>query len=211
MARLNLFVDTTSNSLLAGLTAPITINPTSLPLYYGDTLSLQVYLLNKVSSTLAGSNPYTIINTAGLQLFVYLDDGTITPGNVYTQQISWNTDPTNSYFYSTLALNTNAIQTLIGTGTSGNAVLKIGYIQNGVQTTVLSVNVVIGVGIPPSSIVVPPGLTPLSVQVAQAMFVPIAGQAGNGFYLITPNGKKLFICATDQPDGTAVFQASPVN
>jgi hypothetical protein len=212
MANLNLFIDTTSNGLIAGLNAPVSVNPSSLPFFYGDTLGLQVYLLNTTSTTLAGSNPYTVINTAGLQLFAYLDNGLAGVNNViYTQQISWATDPTNSYFYSTLSLNTAALQTLLGTATSANCYLQIGYVQNGLQTTVLSIPVTIAVGIPSTNLVVPAGLIPLSVQVAQAMFVPIAGQAGNGFYLISPLGKKLLISAIDNPDGTASLQASPAN
>lgn len=213
MARLSLFIDTTSNSLIAGVNSPLSINPASVPLYYGDTLSLQVYLLNTTGTTLSGFNPYTVINNAGLQLFVYLDDS-IVGGTIYTQQISWSADATNSYFYSTLSLNTAALATLLGSSTSKTCWMKIGYVQGGLQTTVLSVLVTIGVGIPSTSLVVPAGLTALSVEVAATMFVPIDGNPNNpgaGFYLVSPAGKKLFISAFDNPDGTASLQASPVN
>jgi hypothetical protein len=214
MARLNLFIDTTSNSLLAGLASPLQVNPATLPLWFGDTLSLQIYLLNTTNSSLFGSNPYTVINNAGLQLFLYLDDGTIAPGVIYTQQITWQADPTNSYFYSTLSLNTMALQTLLGTATTANASLKVGYVQAGLQTTVLSVPVTIGVGIPSSGLVVPPGLTPLSVEVANNLFVHLDGNPNNpgqGFYLVSPAGKKLLVHAIDNQDGTASLIADPTN
>lgn len=213
MARLSLFIDTTSNSLIAGVNAPMSVNPASLPLYYGDTLNLQIYLMNTTGTTLSSSNPYTIINNAGLQLFVYLDDS-IVGGTIYTQQISWNADPANSYFYSTLSLNTAALATLLGSATSKTCWMKIGYVENGLQTTVLSVVVTIGVGIPSTSLVVPAGLNALSVEVARTMFVPIDGNPDNpgaGFYLVSPAGKKIFISAFDNPDGTCTLQASPVN
>jgi len=213
MASLNLTIDTTNDALLAGYYAPITIDPQSLPFYFGDTISLKVQLLNKTNTTLAGSNPYTIINTAGLQLFMFLTDGKI-GGTIYTQQISWNTDPTFSYFFSTLSLNTLALQTLLGMNTSATCWLQIGYVQNGLPVTVFSQQIVISVGIPATNLVVPAGLTPLSAEVANAMFVHLDGNPNNpgqGFFLVTPNGKKLFICAADNPDGTAVFQANPVN
>ena len=213
MARLSLYIDTTSNGLIAGVNNPFSINPASLPLYYGDTLNLQIYLMNSTGTTLSSSNPYTVINNAGLQLFVYLDDS-IVGGTIYTQQISWASDPTNSYFYSTLSLNTAALQTLLGAATSKTCWLKVGYVENGLQTTVLSVVVTIGVGIPSTSLIVPAGLNALSVEVARTMFLPIDGNPnnpGNGFYLISPAGKKLFVSAFDNPDGTASLQASPVN
>lgn len=214
MARLNLYIDTTSNQILAGFSAPFALNPATLPLWFGDTLSLQIYLLNTNSSVLAGFNSYTIINNAGLQLFVYLDDGTITPGVIYTQQINWTADPTNSFFYSTLSLNTMALQTLLGTATSAGATLKVGYVQGGLQTTVLSVPVSIGVGLPSTQLVVPAGLTPLSLEVANNLFVHLDGNPNNpgqGIYMYSPLGKKFLLHIIDNLDGTGSFVADAQN
>ena len=213
MASLALFIDTTSNSLIAGINAPTSVNPAGIPFYFGDTLNLSVTLLNTTGTTLSGSNPYTIINTSGAQLFLYLDDGLVA-GTIYTQQISWQTDPTNSYFFSSLSLNTNALQTLLGIKTSASCWLKVGYVQNGLQTTVLSALVSIGVGIPSTNLVVPANLTPLSAEVAANLFVHLDGNPNNpgqGFYLVSPAGKKFFVCIADNPDGTGTFQANPVN
>lgn len=207
---LNLFVDTTANSLIAGLSAPQTVDATKLPIYFGDTLNLQIYLLNKTGATLASYNPYTIISTAGIQLFVYLDDGTI-GGAVYTQQISFATDGNNQYFYAPLALNTMALQTLLGANTSAPLWFKIGYVVNGLITTVLSVQIPINVGLPNTSLVVPPGLTPLSVEVGNTMYVPVNGPKGQGFILTSPDGKQILLHVSDNPDGSAEFRADPIN
>lgn len=212
MASLALYIDTTSNSLIAGVNDFSSVDPATLPFFFGDTLNLQVYLMNKTGTTLSGSNPYTVIVTAGITFFLYFTDGKAT-ATIYTQQISWNSDPANQYFYSTLSLNTAALQTLLGTSTGASCYMKAGYIQNGLQTTVLSAVVNIGVGIPSTNLVVPANLTPLSVEVARAMFVPEDGapaNPGQGFFLLTPNGKKLYIHATDNPDGTASFNADPL-
>jgi hypothetical protein len=210
MASLSLFIDTTSNGLIADVNDASSINPASLPLYFGDTLSLSVYLMNKVGTTLSGSNPFSVINTAGITFFLYLDDGLV-GGTIYTQQISWSTDPTNSYFLSSLSLNTLALQTFLGAATSKSCWMKAGYVQNGLQTTVLSVMVNIGVGIPSVSLVVPAGLTPLSAEVANTTYVQVQGVAGNGFYLVSPSGKKIYIHVADNPDGTATLNSDPVN
>ena len=214
MNNLNLYVDTTANQLLAGLNAPSAIDPTTLPFMLGDTLSLQVYLLNKTGSTLQSYNPYTIIPNAGLALVVYLDNGQA-DGTIYTQQISFANDPGLQFFSGSLSLNTAGLTALLGATTSATCWLHIGYLQNGVMTTVLAVQVSIGVGVygvtNNALAVVAPGLTPLSEQAAVQQFVQVAGPAGQGFILQSPAGKKILLRVIDNPDGSAEFQASPIN
>lgn len=213
MTRLQLFIDTTSNSLIAGLNSLQSVNPSSLPLFYGDTIQLQVTLLNTTGTTLQSINPYVVIPTAGIQLFLYLDDGVV-GGTIYTQQITWSTDPTNTYFYATLSLNTAALTTLLGSSTSANAWLKIGFVQAGYITTVLSSLVKIQVGLPNVALAVPANLTPLSLEVANALFIHADGNQANPgqpVLLVSPNGKIIALTAKDNPDGTAEFDASPVN
>jgi len=215
MNNLNLYVDTTANQLLAGLNAPSAIDPTTLPFNLGDTINLQVYLLNKTGSTLQSYNPYTIIPNAGLALVVYLDNGLV-DGLIYTQQITFTNDPGQQFFYAPLSFsNTGALATLLGSTTEATAWLHIGYLQNGVMTTVLAVQVSIGVGVYGVTggqlAIVPPGLTPLSEQAAVQQFVQVAGPAGQGFILQSPNGKKFLLQVKDNPDGSGEFQASPIN
>jgi hypothetical protein len=214
MSNLNLFIDTTANQLLQGLNAPNAVEPTSLPFWLGDTLNLQIYLLNKTGSTLQSFNPYTIISNAGLALVVYIDNG-LASGTIYTQQITFTNDPGQQYFYAPLALNTAALATLLGQATSAPAYLHVGYLLNGLMTTVLTVQISIGVGVygitGGALNVVPIGLTPLSQQAAVQEFVSINGLPGQGFILCSPNGKKILLRVIDNPDLSAEFQASPIN
>jgi len=213
VADLKLFNNISNNTLVAGQKSTQPVDPSSLPLYFGDTLNLIIYLLQIPTGYNAqdpSNSTLETVTTAGLQLFLYLDDGVV-GGTIYTQQVAFATDPTNSYFYGTLALNTPALQTLLGTNTSAPCWLKMGYVQNGVQTTTLSKQVTIGVGIPVGALVVPAGLTPLSQEVAQAEFFPLQPKAGLALYLESPNGKIIAVVAVDNPDGTASLQANPVN
>jgi hypothetical protein len=210
MVQINLYIDTTENILISGLNTSGSFDPNKIPFYYGDTVNLRVYLMDKLQVRFPSDFPYSIIPTTGLQLFLYLDDGTV-GGTIYTQQISWATDANSQYFYATLALNTAALATLLGVSTGKTCYLKIGYVQAGLQTTVFSQTINIGVGIPASGLVVPPGLTPLSVEVANATYYPLAPAAGVPLYITSPNGKILIIRAVDQPDGTADMEASPIN
>ena len=213
MNGLSLFIDTTSNTLITGINSPSSINPLTLPIFYGDTIPVRVTLLNTIGTTLFGQNPYVIIPTTGLQLFLYLDDGTV-GGTIYTQQITFTADPTTSFFSSTLALNTAALQALMAGSTIQTASLKIGYIQNGLPVTVFSQTVNIRVGLPAVNLAVAPGLTPLSVEVANATYVHIDGNPNNpgqGFRLISPAGKILYVSAIDNADGTATMVETPLN
>lgn len=201
MAQYTLYVDTTSNRLIGGLATAASVAPASIPFFYGDTLQLQVYLMNKLQTVFPSDYPYIIIPTPGLQLFLYLDDGLV-GGTIYTQQISWAPDPANQFFSANLALNTAAIQALLGAKTSGTCWIKIGYVQNGLQTTVYSQQVNINVGLPTMNLVVPPGLNPLSVEVAAATYFPQQPVAGMPFYLKSPNGHVMMLQAVDNPDGS---------
>jgi hypothetical protein len=214
MSNLNLFIDTTANQLLQGLNAPNAVEPTSLPFWLGDTLNLQIYLLNKTGSTLQSFNPYTIISNVGLALVVYIDNG-LASGTIYAQQITFTNDPGQQFFYAPLSLNKTALATLLGQATSAPAYLHVGYLLNGLMTTVLTVQISIGVGVygitGGALNVVPIGLTPLSQQAAVQEFVSINGLPGQGFILCSPNGKKILLRVIDNPDLSAEFQASPIN
>ena len=213
MADLKLFINTSNNTLVGGQTSTQVVPASSLPLFYGDTLNLIIYLLQ----TPAGYNPTDPSNStlqtvplAGLQLFLYLDDGEVA-ATVYASQVAFATDPTGSYFTGTLALNTAALQTLLGTNTSAGCWLKVGYVQGGLQTTVLSQQVTVGVGIPVGVLVVPPGLTPLSAEVANALYWTVAPVNGRALYLASPTGKLVALVAVDTADGSVEVRGSPVN
>lgn len=213
MAELKLFINTSNNSLVAGQASSQVIDPASLPLFFGDTLSLKIYLLQLPLGYNANDPANSRLETvplAGLQLYFYIDDGKVS-GTVYTQQIAFDVDPTGTFFTGTLALNTGPLQTLLGTATSARAWIKVGYIQNAVQTTVLSKEVTIWVGLPVNALVIPPGSNPLSVEIADATFWSQQPVAGRPLYLESPNGKIIALMVVDNADGTAELRASPMN
>lgn len=208
---LNIFIDTSSRTLLSSQSGGTPIQGTSLPLFYPDTIQLNVYLLQPIANAAIGNANYQSIPTAGIELLLYLDGGS-EGSPILSQVTNFQSDASGTYFIGTLALNTAAIKQPLGTAKSLGATLKIGSIVGGNTTTYIATGVTIMAGMPAGGLIVPPGLTPLSLQAAEATFVPINGlPAGQGFYLVTPNGKKLYLQAIDEPDGTASFVASPVN
>jgi hypothetical protein len=206
--QLTLFISVSENALLTGLQESAQIDAQSLPLFYGDTLALKVYLLNKLESKTLADFPYEKLSTSGLAFFLYLTDGKASP-TIYTQQIVWQTDANGLYFYANLALNTAALASLLGTATQASCWLKAGFTQAGLPITVLSKQVNISAGMPGASLDVPAGLTPLSVEVANATYAPLIGCTGIQF--ISPSGKIILARAVDNPDGTASFEQSPIN
>jgi hypothetical protein len=218
--QLTLYVTTNGQGLISSLNTSQPVDPTSLPLYIGDTVQLQVYLMDPLQTTTPGISNFGPKNTAGLNLMLYLTNGLDSNSGSYvqySQQIVWSTDPNNQYFYATVALNTAGLITLIGNNTQASAYLVIGYQTAAGDTTVFEAQVTLKPGIPNANIVVPAGLTPISLEQARMIFVPVSGVSipggptGQGFYLTTPNGKKLFVQAIDNADGTASLDASPAN
>lgn len=215
MSDLALFINTSNNTLVAGQTSTQPIDPLLLPFFYGDTINLAIYFLTPPS----GYNPQNIANnslasvvTAGLAPFVYLTDGTIAGNSSpYASQLIFTADPTNTFWNGALSLNTAALSTLIGTSTGKNAYLKIGVTVNGLPVTKLSALIKVGVGIPIGSVTVPANLTPLSLEVAQAMFFPLQPVAGLPLYLESVAGKIRMLAVIDQADGTAPLTDSAVN
>lgn len=215
MANFTLYIDTYQQRLIGGLNDSTFVDPSSLPLFFGDTITLNVYLLAPLQVTDPSQWNYQIIPTTGLQLFVYLDDGTIDPvaGNIYAQQITWTTDPDQEYFAAEFALNTVNLAALMNAGNSKSAScwIKIGYVQNGYQTTVFSIPVTVNAGLPETNLIVPAGQTPLSAEVARATFFPQQPVAGMPLQLMSPLGKIIELRCVDLPDGTADIQKIELN
>lgn len=212
MQSLSLFIDTTSNSFITGNGNPAIISAASIPLFYGDTVSMNIWLFNRIA-TGSGQNtsfPFQVIPTTGLTLFFYIDDGTVA-GTIYTQQISWTPDASTNFFSANVNLATAGLLNLVNATapSSAAAYLKIGYVQNGLQTCVIggSTQVNIGVGLPTSAVPgAPAGQTALSLEVALATFARLQGPAGQNIQLQSPNGHKIQIGCLDNPDGSHSFQ-----
>lgn len=214
MPNIQLFVNTQTGKLQAGLSSSQTVDPRSLPFNYGDTVNLAVYLLglpasynptNQLQSALANIAP------SSLKLSFFLDDGTV-GGTIYAQQTTFTVDPTNSFFSATLALNTAALQAVVLPKARANVWMHISYVDsNANQTTVFSDQVTVGIGAPSAVAPLPPGLTPLSNEVAKQTYWSINPIAGRPLYLESPNGHTFALTIIDNADGTASFQASQLN
>ena len=208
---LSLYINTAANQLITSLSNPAVASPAALPFFVGDTIALQVYLLTPLQVSNPSTFPFSNVSTAGLNLELFLDQGEYDSGIIYTQQVNWLTDPNNQYFYATLALNTAALQTLIGTNTSATCFLHIGFTSAQGDTTVLLQPITVQAGIPNNAVAVPAGLTPLSLEAAKGIFVQVVGPAGAGIILTSPDGKEIMLRAVDNGDGTASFHADPIN
>src|ERR1019366_1375292 len=213
---ITLFIDTSSNRLVSALGGETAISPMALPFYAGDTgLTMQVYFLTPLIDPVQGRWGYSVILTPGNTCYAQIDDGTFT-GNIYTDQTVWSSDPNNQYFIANFPMNTTAnvggggtgIIGLLGSARSVTAYLRIGLSILGNPLTALNQQITIKAGIPNNPVQVAPPLTPLSLQVANTLYVPIAGTPGGGFFLVTPLGGKIWVCAVDNPDGTPTFQAT---
>ena len=214
MSQLALYIDTTANQLITALNSTRTVDVSTLPLFFPDTIQLQVYLMTKLQTVNPNVFPYQIISTAGLGLLLELSDGKAdNDRTVYASQYVWNTDATNAYFYANLQLNTAGIKSLVQTTepASATAWLKIAYVQNGFQTDVFSRSVPINIGVGTALVVPVLNQTVLTAQVAAQTYFPLQPVSGQSVFLKSPNGKIIMLSAVDQPDGTAQFQASPIN
>jgi hypothetical protein len=216
-----LYVDTSTGNLLAALNLSTTVNPMSLPFAVGDNPMFQVYLLAPLPSYTpsAPSGNYYNIGTAGNALEIYFTNGLDESSPdyaAYTWQNTFYTDPTNAYFYNNISFNQEALVTLLGNNQTASAYMTIGYTTAAGAFTPSKLQVQFTAGLPAVVGPVPAGLTPLSLEVARNLFVPVSGYpvvggpGGAGFYLTTPSGRKLLIQAIDPPGGgPAEFQATP--
>jgi hypothetical protein len=175
-----------------------------LPVFtQGDSIDLKIFLLQPSGSAAA------YIPTAGITLQVALGKKPST-GTYYTQQFTWNpsSDAGQPYFEAVLPMNTAAINTLLNNITSAGAWFEVKMIQGGLTSTVLSKLVTINAAvILPGVLVVPPGQTPLSAEVANATFL---GRVIVGpIYLVCQTDPTKKICLECNPDGTFSADSSP--
>lgn len=205
MLNLTLFVNTSNGTLIAGQSSTQAVSPNSLPLFFGDTVKLKIYLLQVpagYNATDPSSSSLETVFIPGNQLLAYLDDGKIS-ATVYAQTVNFVADASGMFFTGTLALNTVELSNLIGTGTGANVWLKIGYVDgNGYQTTVLSSQVNVGVGLPIAALIPQPGQTALSVEIARGLYFPLSPNPGQAIVLVTPAGRKILLSPVDR-DGIA--------
>lgn len=172
MAQFSIYIDVVNNLVIGGIGIGQGQAASLPPFVEGDTPSYQIFLCTPTNNPLT---PYTLMPIGGLSLQVAIGDKIGNVTNYYTTQFVWapSTDPTQpNYFFATLPLNTAAITTLIGGASSAQSTFEVKYLQNGVPTTVLSQQITIqATVIKNGGVVVPPGLTALSAEVANATFL----------------------------------------
>jgi hypothetical protein len=214
MAQKTFYIDIEGNALLAGLNSTTNVDPASLLLSYPDTVPVRIYLMDRLQTADPQVYPYEVLNTTGMSLLLEMTDGEVGAGRtIYANQVVWQTDPTNSYFYANLSLATANILALLMANEPGEASvwLKLAYVQNGYQTDVYNNEVPISIGVGTAIATAPATLTPATVEVSNQTYYPQAPVAGLPLFVTSPLGKIILIAAVDNPDGTASRQDIPQN
>ena len=196
MAQFDLYIDINGGQLVTGA-ANSTPAPAP-PFVQGDTPTFRIFLLQRTATYPV--TPYTAVPIGGLTLEAALGTKVGSGGTIYTQQLAWtpSADPNNpNYWIATFPLNTAAVTTLLGSNPNAPAWFEVKYVSGGVPTTVLQqlmtvqASVIQGAGV-----VVPPGLTPVSAEFANATF--LTRNISGAIYLVNPNtGKKVALYLGD--------------
>lgn len=215
MSKINLYVNVASGQLVVAPSIPTVVNPATIPLFLGDQPTLMVQLLQPIPNQ-AGQSGSTLtpVPTAGLTLVMYLDNGLAGMSNViYAQQVSFTSDSTGTFWTGIFPLNSPALLALFtGTLTSVPVWIQIGYLTGAFPTTVFSDPTSVDVGLPGTIIpVAPPGQTPISLEIARAMFFPLQPVPGQPVTLQTALGHTFIALPKDNPDGTATCDWEQIN
>jgi hypothetical protein len=183
MAEHNLYIDIDRGEPVLG--AADTSIAALPPFVQGDTLNLRIWLLKDFSRTTS----FTTIPVAGLTLQVALGTKVGNSTLYYTQQFTWtpSTDLGQPYFSALFPMNTAALDTLLGGSSSTLCWFEVKMISDALPVTVLSKQVTVEAAvIKEGALTVPAGLTALSAEAANAMYVKII-HTGH-FYLMNANG-----------------------
>ena len=213
MLVLNLYVNRDQGTLFSGLQNSQPVLPQSLPLYFGDTLTINLYTFTAIQASInpAGNFGYQLVPVAGLAPLLYITNGTIAGGAApYASCVQWDPDPTGTYVTGTLALTSPELLAAFGNSQTFSSRLIIGFVQNAVPVSIFNSPVILGVGVQNYIPALPPQLTPLSVQAASLMFMPIQPIPGQPLYLATESGKVTAIEAIDD-GGPGHIEMNPIN
>lgn len=204
-----LYIVVSEKRLITGISGGTSFSASSIPLFFGDTITLKVYLLERdpAVTQINATNPYRVIDLSGLSLQLYIDNGLRNSPTIYADVLVFTTDatdPTKQFFTADLPLNTTPLQTLVDQNAPNDsqAYLKVAYFQNSKQTTILSALVNIGIGVPSSAPTPPAGQTALTVEVANGTYAPLQPSPGQPRMVVSPSGKKMIEVCVDNPDGT---------
>lgn len=202
MAQVDLVIDIASGEAVTSVTDT---SVGQLPRFVqGDSLNLRIYLVRAAGNVSAPAR----IAVSGVTLQVALGTRVGDETEYYTQQFTWaaSADLANPYWSALFPMNTDAITTLIGSASDASAWFEVKAIIDGLPTTLLSKQVTINAAvIKEGGLVVPPGLTPLATETANAMFL---GRTITGPIVLVneTTGKQIQLYVGD--DGT--FHADPL-
>lgn len=206
MAQRDLYVDTDANQLV---TSEANSSPAPFPpLIQGDTISLRIFLLARTKGFDFTPPIYTILDISNMSCRVGLGPKDGLAGSVlYTQQFTWLKDSVNQCFYGDLPLNTTGIAQRIGSSENSDVWFEIEITQNGFPWTVLQRKIPVQAEVIESNaITTPPGLTALSAEEANAIF--LKRRVSGVIYLEDINNPGQFIALYNE---NGSFQASPVS
>lgn len=166
----NIYIDVNRSEAVIG---PFSNAEAALPpLNQGDTQEeMRIWFLKDWN----GIN-YTLIPVAGVTVEMAVGKKQGSPASYYTQQFTWtpNSDLLNPYHYASLPMNTAAVTSLLGEKPTAAAWLEVKKIENSLPLTVLQRRVLIHASvIKPTTLVVPPGLTPLAAETANLAYVRV--------------------------------------
>lgn len=202
MGLLKLFVDRASGTLRRGLTAASTA--ALPPLTQGDTVGLEISVVEDNPS--GGFGGVSLVNLGSYSLKVAigatpLGDGSVTP---FALQTSWTLNDAQNKWTGSLALNTTALNTWLGTASTKQAwfEIEIRDTATGNYETIYGGTVTIRAQLisAGSSIPVPSDVA-LGTAEAAATYVRKQGEAGGSIILTSPDGTKRVQLYCDD-DGT---------
>ena len=181
-----IYIDTLARQVVQ---SPVNSAVAALPPFVqGDTLTLQIQALQPTGQLV--QPVYTIVSVAGLTMEVAIGTRIGSGNTIYAAQYAWTPD-INNFFSAALALNTAAINTLLGTNQSASAWIEVKLINGlGVPTTILDQQITIQAAVIQNGNLtpVPPGGTAASLEYCNAQFLSrlIQGQ----IILESPDGTK---------------------
>lgn len=162
MARLDLYIDCDSKESVVGTDNQ---DVKEIPFFVqGNTPLLRIRLRQNWSR----SSGYESMPIDDLTLQVALWEAS---SGILSAQYVW-TQYDGDYFEAALALNTQELDTFLGSSTSKAAIFQVDYLRSGLPTTVLLQQVIVkATGIDLDSLVPVATPTPLSAEAAASMFV----------------------------------------
>lgn len=196
-ARLKLTVDWFNKKLIKSNSNSA---PYTLPKFYqGDVVPFFIQVVEPDPN--GGPNDYVVVDLSSAALkFAVSDTPTGSAGgpSPFVAQTSWTYDTVNQGFTATVAFNTAALNTYLGSSRTASPwmELEITEIISGTSaiTTIWQGQITLDAEINEvSTLTVPAGSTPLSLEIASQLFAKKIMEAGETLTFTSPDGNSLRI------------------